>query len=296
MAVVVDILKEVPLPAPNFRDTFWGNLQFGALANTLPGSFQLEHPNPLFGPIEFNGSALTYGPGDVTGGIIKTIEIYNVGDDAIARIELEKASAAAGLYDAVQAYQGGNQAALDPYFKVPTVYNGSPGDDVIIDWGTKGTLKGKNGDDFLNGVDGNDKIDGGGGDDEIRGDVGKDNINAGGGKDLINGGANKDKIKTGGGKDVVIIDQFGAANADTVQDWSKKDKFQLDPAVFDMLDGLATFPKEFLVKGKAKEDDDYFVVKGRKLFVDFDANGPDAPELLVKVSEGAILAASILIG
>ena len=296
MAVVVDILKEVPLPAPNFRDTFWGNIQSGNLADTLPGSFQLIHPNPVFGPIKFNGSELTYGPGDVIGGFIKTIEIYNAGDDEIARIALDKASEAAKLYDAVQAYKGGDQTALDPFFKVPTVYNGSSGDDTIIDWGTKGTLKGKKGDDFLNGVEGNDKLDGGDGNDEIRGGDGNDKIKAGGGSDLINGDAGKDKIETGAGKDTVIIDQFGAANADKLPDFGKKDKLQFDPGVFPMLSGLAAFPKEYLVKNKAKEDDDYFIVKNDKLYVDFDANGEGKPELLAKVSEEAIFAASILIG
>jgi Ca2+-binding RTX toxin-like protein len=74
-------------------------------------------------------------------------------------------------------------------------YNGTNGDDAVIDGGTSNEI------DTIIGTPGDDEISGGGGDDNITGGAGNDNINGGDGADSLKGNAGADVIVGGPGND-----------------------------------------------------------------------------------------------
>src|SRR5438876_5767953 len=111
--------------------------------------------------------------------------------------------------------------------------NGTEGNDGISGTDSADTINGFGGNDFLAGNDGDDSIVGGAGNDTIYGDAGNDWIEGGSGNDLLSGS---------GGQDSLVFREFGAANADTVQNFSSDwDKIQLDASAFASLGTAGRF-------------------------------------------------------
>jgi len=78
-----------------------------------------------------------------------------------------------------------------------------------------------------------DAITGGSGNDTITGGAGNDTIVGGAGVDSITGGAGNDTITLGAGSDVLVFTSHGAANADTITDYSvAEDSIHLSLAAF----------------------------------------------------------------
>src|SRR5436305_569542 len=112
-------------------------------------------------------------------------------------------------------------------------FNGTEGNDGLSGTDSADTINGAGGNDFLAGNDGDDSIVGGAGNDTIYGDAGSDWIEGGSGNDLLSGS---------GGQDSLVFREFGAANADTVQNFSPDwDKIQLDAAAFANLGAAGRF-------------------------------------------------------
>src|SRR5258708_629594 len=111
--------------------------------------------------------------------------------------------------------------------------NGTEGNDGISGTDSADTINGLSGDDFLAGNSGDDSIVGGAGNDTIYGD---------GGNDWIEGGTGNDLLSGSGGQDSLVFREFGAANADSVGNFSPDwDKIQLDAAAFASIGAAGRF-------------------------------------------------------
>lgn len=108
---------------------------------------------------------------------------------------------------------------------VATAVNGigNASSNVINGNGFNNTLLGLDGNDTLNGNGGNDVLNGGNGNDTLNGGIGNDNLNGSTGNDTLNGNAGLDFLTGGTGQDRFVFADRGAANADTVTDFSHAD-------------------------------------------------------------------------
>ncbi|NER25519.1 MAG: calcium-binding protein, partial [Symploca sp. SIO1C2] len=111
---------------------------------------------------------------------------------------------------------------------LPTIINGTAGDDIlegtlgidkILGFGGNDVLRGNQGHDFLFGGVGNDNLSGGLGDDFLLGEAGNDLLNGDDGSDNLNGGAGNDQLFGGNGSDTLFggegTDQlYGGAGVD----------------------------------------------------------------------------------
>lgn len=85
------------------------------------------------------------------------------------------------------------------------------------------TLIGLDGNDILSGSSGNDTLLGGNGDDAHNGGSGNDTLNGGAGNDTLAGNTGLDFLTGGAGQDRFVFRDRGAANADTMTDFSHAD-------------------------------------------------------------------------
>jgi Ca2+-binding RTX toxin-like protein len=92
------------------------------------------------------------------------------------------------------------------------IFNGTPGDDVLVGTPDADELNGFEGNDDLIGQAGDDVLNGGDGIDFLSGGAGADTINGGAGDDTATGGTENDTIDLGDGNDVGI----GGAGNDTL--------------------------------------------------------------------------------
>ena len=115
---------------------------------------------------------------------------------------------------------------------------GGAGADNLSGGAGNDTILGGSGNDIIDGGAGNDQLTAGDGADSITGGAGDDTIQGDAGSDTIDGGAGIDTIGLGAGSDVLVFTSHGAANADTISDYSvADDSIQLSLAAFAGLTG-----------------------------------------------------------
>ena len=172
----------------------------------------------------------------------------------------------------------------------PDGTNGTEGNDTMI--GTAGN-------DTLNGLGGNDFMQGGAGNDVVRGGSGNDTMSGNDGTDSVEGGAGNDRVTGGSGQDAFVFREFGAANADTLTDFSGNgwDNMRFDNAAFTALgaDGrFASGDARFFAGTAAHDADDRIVYNAgtQQVFYDADGNGTGAAQLVATLQAGATLVAS----
>src|SRR3954470_21472562 len=150
--------------------------------------------------------------------------------------------------------------------------------------GTEGNdgLNGTGGADTINGAGGNDFLAGNNGDDSIAGGTGNDTIYGDGGNDWIEGGTGNDLLSGSGGQDSLVFREFGAANADTVQNFSTSwDNIQLDAAAFSTIGAAGRFAAGDVrffagagaTSGHDADDRIVYNTSTGQLFYDTDGNG-----------------------
>jgi Ca2+-binding RTX toxin-like protein len=97
---------------------------------------------------------------------------------------------------------------------------GNASANVLNGNGLNNTLSGLAGNDTLNGNAGNDTLLGGDGNDTLNGGTGNDSLNGGAGNDTLNGGTGLDFLTGSLGNDNFVFSTRGAADADTITDFS----------------------------------------------------------------------------
>ncbi|MCB5175449.1 calcium-binding protein [Microvirga lenta] len=153
------------------------------------------------------------------------------------------------------------------------------------------TFPGGTGNDVIKGTSGNDHLFGGAGNDTLKGDAGHDTIGGGAGKDKLYGGKGKTS------KDAFVFDtkltskSVANRNKDKIYDFGAKyDSLFFDDAAFTnktiakylkkknaSLDKPAKLKASYFKKGsKATDKDDFFILKGKKLYWDVDGSGRKA--------------------
>ena len=172
----------------------------------------------------------------------------------------------------------------------PSGTNGTEGNDTMI--GTAGS-------DTLNGLGGNDFIQGQGSADTLRGGAGNDTMGGNEGADWIEGGAGNDRLTGGSGQDAFVFREFGAANADTLTDFSGNgwDSLRMDNAAFNTLGGDGRFASgdaRFRAGTAAQDADDRIVFNSAtgQVWYDADGNGAGGAQLVATLQAGATLVAS----
>lgn len=153
------------------------------------------------------------------------------------------------------------------------------------------SLTGSATDNLLGGNSANNTISGGGGADSLFGHAGADTLNGGDGDDFLCGGQGIDTMTGGAGKDQFVISTALGQSVDKITDFvSGTDKIVV---VNDYVSG-------YLLAGglafgsSAKDQDDIAIYdKGSgQLWVDYDANGPQAKVLLATFTPGTNIVAS----
>src|SRR5690349_20684567 len=95
------------------------------------------------------------------------------------------------------------------------------------------SIDGTAGADLIQGFGGNDVLFGSDGADRVLGGAGNDTVSGNNGNDWVEGGAGNDTLSGGSGQDSYAFHEYGAANADVVNDFdSNWDNIQLDAAAF----------------------------------------------------------------
>ena len=125
------------------------------------------------------------------------------------------------------------------------------------------TLSGGLGRDLIFGNAGNDTITGGGGSDLLVGGDGNDTVTGGTGDDVLVGGTGNDILTGGGGNNRFVFAEAGAANVDTITDYSTKDVIDLS-ALLDSHFGPTDNPADFA----------RLVQTGSNITVQADPDGP----------------------
>ena len=124
-------------------------------------------------------------------------------------------------------------------------------------------LQGGPGRDLIFGNAGNDTIIGGGGTDLLVGGAGNDTLTGGPGDDVLVGGAGNDTLTGGGGNNRYVFAEAGAANVDTITDYSTRDIIDLSP-LLDSHFGATDNPADFA----------RLVQQGSNVVVQADLDGP----------------------
>ncbi|MCH7628542.1 MAG: hypothetical protein IH997_07470 [Proteobacteria bacterium] len=144
------------------------------------------------------------------------------------------------------------------------------------------TLVGNSAGNTLAGGDGRDVLFGLGGNDSLRGD---------GGDDLIYGGDGNDTLTGGAGADFFVVSTRPGEGVDQITDFvSGTDKVLV---LNDYVSGTLT-AEGFVVGTSARDDNDIAIYDraSGKLYVDYDANGPQQKVLLAQFAPNTALAAS----
>jgi Ca2+-binding RTX toxin-like protein len=165
-----------------------GGFVWGASTAGSPGQFALR---PL--SLVFEGSGLTYGGGQPTGGTITSIKIVFEGavfggsypPSGPSVLELSGLAIDANTNATViTQLLAGNITPFNTYFNgLAWTYDGGGGNDPFIGGDKTDSLRGYAGDDFLRGGKGNDGLYGGDGDDTLQGGAGADYLSGGSGLD-----------------------------------------------------------------------------------------------------------------
>lgn len=161
--------------------------------------------------------------------------------------------------------------------------------------GTAGvSLTGSVDDNLLGGNSGDNAISGGGGADSLFGHAGADTLNGGEGNDFLYGGLGVDTLTGGAGIDQFVIATAASQGVDKIKDFvSGTDKLLV---VNDFVSGFL-LPGGF-VNGTSAHDEDDIAIYDKasgNLYVDYDANGPQAKVLLASFTPGTTLAASDIV-
>ncbi|MDF8335139.1 beta strand repeat-containing protein [Novosphingobium cyanobacteriorum] len=153
------------------------------------------------------------------------------------------------------------------------------------------SLTGSGTDNVLGGNSANNTISGGGGADSLLGHAGADTLNGGDGDDFLFGGQGIDTMTGGAGKDQFVISTGFGQNADKITDFvSGTDKIMV---VNDYVSGYLLAGG--LAFGTSARDEDDIAIYDRgsgQLWVDYDANGPQAKVLLATFTPGTNIVAS----
>ena len=157
---------------------------------------------------------------------------------------------------------------------------GTDGNNDLAGTAGNDTIYGMGGNDFLAGSDGADSIVGGAGNDTIFGDAGND---------WLEGGTGNDQISGGGGQDSIVFREFGAANADTVTNFSGGwDNLRFDHNGFTQIGAVGHFAsgdaRFFAAAGASggHDADDRLIYNTTtgQLYYDADGSGAGAAELV----------------
>ena len=162
---------------------------------------------------------------------------------------------------------------------------------VIIGNGGANSLTGTGGADLIGGGLGGDTLSGGDGADTLFGANESDTLRGGGGADLIYGGEGVDTLTGGLGVDTFAIGTEPFDGVDQITDFtSGTDKLLV---INSYLSGLLLAGG--FRDGTSAQDSDDLAIYDRsngRLYVDYDANGPQAQVLLARFTPGTNLAAS----
>lgn len=134
-------------------------------------------------------------------------------------------------------------------------------------------------------------LDGAGGNDSLFGQAGADTLKGGDGNDFLFGGADVDTLTGGAGSDQFAIGTGGGQGVDKITDFVSGTDTLL--VVNDFVSGYL-LAGGFVNGTSARDQDDIAIYdKGSgNLYVDYDANGPQAKVLLASFTPGTVLAAS----
>lgn len=155
------------------------------------------------------------------------------------------------------------------------------------------SITGSGGSDLIGGNDAANTIDGGAGDDALIGFGGADTLRGGAGSDFLFGGINADSLEGGAGSDQFAIGAYPALGVDTISDFQSGVDTLL--VINPYVSGYLT--AEGLVFGTSARDENDVGIYNKatgELWVDYDANGPEAKILIARFTPGTALAASDL--
>lgn len=136
--------------------------------------------------------------------------------------------------------------------------------------------------------------------DRLTGDGAAQNLTARAGADTLAGGGGIDTLWGGAGNDTFVFRETGAANADSIADWtSGSDTLLLDGAVMTALGASGDFSAgdaRFWASssGTAHDADDRIIYETdtRQIWYDADGNGAGARQLIATLQSGATLVAT----
>jgi Ca2+-binding RTX toxin-like protein len=124
-------------------------------------------------------------------------------------------------------------------------FNGGNYAGYSLGTGPYNILSTSGGDDIVAGTSSNDILNGGsGGNDLIFAGASNDTVDGGSGNDLLVGGTGNDTLTGGGGDDRFAFAETGAANVDTITDYSVRDVIDLSP-LLDSQFGPTDNPADF---------------------------------------------------
>jgi Ca2+-binding RTX toxin-like protein len=252
------------------------------------GNFTADDPRFFSGPaahdaddrIIFAGSSLLYDPDG------------NGSQSAIALTSFSNPSGTSVVATDIWVINGTTGGTPPP--PPPGSIVGTDGNDQLSGGAGSDTIYGMGGNDFLAGNDGADSIVGGTGNDTIYGDAGNDSIEGNGGNDLLSGGS---------GQDSYVFREFGAANADTVANFSSNwDQLRFDDGGFTNIGAMGKFSagdaRFYAAAGaSAGHDADDRIVYDTstgQLYYDADGSGAGAAQLVATVQGAPAVAASDL--
>jgi Ca2+-binding RTX toxin-like protein len=150
-------------------------------------------------------------------------------------------------------------------------------------------ITGNGGDEILGGNAAANVIDGGGGVDVIVGQAGADTLRGGEGDDILEGSGDADTLTGGAGADEFVIGAYAELGVDKITDFTTGSDFLLVINPYASGDLLA----DALVQGtQAKDNNDFFIYdqSSGNLWIDYDADGPEAKILLATFTAGTAIA------
>src|SRR5438105_4673990 len=163
------------------------------------------------------------------------------------------------------------------------------------------SIDGTAGADLIQGFGGNDFLLGGAGADRVLGGAGNDTVGGNDGNDWVEGGAGNDTVSGGSGQDSFAFHEFGAANADVLNDFAGNwDNIQLDAAAFTQIGATGRFASGDVrfyaapgaTGGHDADDRVVYNTSTGQLFYDDDGSGPDATQLIATLSGAPTLSAT----
>ena len=155
----------------------------------------------------------------------------------------------------------------------------------------------------MTGNSGANEFHGNGGTDTLVGGAGNDSLGGGSGDDSLEGGLGNDTLGGSGDRDQFVFHEFGAANADTLLDFSSNwDSIRLDVSAFSELGAIGRFSagdaRFYSAAGAtaAHDADDriIFNTTTHQLFYDADGSGTGAGQLIATLTNGGNVVATDL--